>query len=43
MSVFLVSKTPKQCRTHHQKMMIKFGKVENIIEKFSMYKNKEEK
>lgn len=33
----MASKTPKQCRTHHQKMMIKFGKVENIIAKFSKY------
>lgn len=41
MSLFMVSKTPKQCRTHHQKMMIKFGSVEMIIEELSSEKNQE--
>lgn len=31
MSIFIESKTPNQCRSHHQKMMTKFGTIQTII------------
>lgn len=31
MSLFIHSKFPEQCRTHHQKVLAKYGTIENII------------
>lgn len=31
MSIFIESKSPNQCRSHHQKMMAKFHSIEKII------------
>lgn len=50
MSSFMGSRTPKQCRSHHQKMFRKFNTVDEIIrgiqkecEKRGKGKGKEEK
>ena len=31
MSLYIGSKTTQQCRTHHQKMNLKYGGIEGII------------
>lgn len=32
MSVAVKTKTPSQCHSHHQKMMLKYGSLEEIIQ-----------
>lgn len=32
MSHFIQSKNPEQCRSHHQKMVLKHGSIQNIID-----------
>ena len=34
MSLFMETKTPEQCRTHHQKVMGKYLRIEKIIINF---------
>jgi hypothetical protein len=34
MSKLVKTRNPIQCRSHHQKMLAKFGSLENIIEEF---------
>lgn len=31
---FGCNKTPEQCRTHHQKVLLKYKSIENILENF---------
>jgi hypothetical protein len=35
MSRFIPNRNSYQCRSHHQKMMVKYGSIENLIKKFS--------
>ena len=37
------TKTPGQCRSHHQKMMKFSGSVENVVQRFSEYFEGQEK
>ena len=38
MSEHLQKRDPEQCRSHHQKMSIKYGNIEQIIEKIASLK-----
>lgn len=35
MSNYIKTRNPEQCRSHHQKMMIKYGTLENILASYS--------
>lgn len=36
LSKYVRTRTPSQCHTHHQKMMIKYGSIERIITEMSL-------
>ena len=37
MSAYIKTRTSNQCRSHHQKMLFRFGNYENIVSHFQTY------
>jgi hypothetical protein len=36
LSKYVKTRTPTQCHTHHQKMMVKHGSIENIVAEMTL-------
>lgn len=36
LSKYVKTRTPTQCHTHHQKMMVKYGSIERIVTEMTL-------